>query len=67
MMPINDLFAQLPKSAQQQVRDFMEFLLSKNKSAKDQAAQLSSYPLKGSVVKYEDPFGTACDDWDALA
>ena len=66
MDTISQLISQLPVPAQKQVQEFVEFLLSKyKKSSKVQSAPIS-YPLAGSVLKYEDPFGSASNDWEAL-
>lgn len=60
--------AQLPPHIRQQVVDFIEFLLQKytvqQASSRIEVAQ--AYPLRGSVLAYDDPFGPAAnsDDWE---
>ena len=41
-------------------------LQTKTKSTTDKTTKKYEYPLAGSVLKYEDPFEPACDDWEVL-
>ncbi|MEL6842915.1 MAG: DUF2281 domain-containing protein [Bacteroidota bacterium] len=47
----------LPESLRKQVEDFIEFLLRKYQPAEESPKQPSKYPLRGSVIRYDDPFG----------
>lgn len=53
----------LPLDKQQEVLDFVEFLENKIKQLAP-----NPYPLRGSVLRYEDPFEPAVpiDDWEVL-
>ena len=56
--------SQLPPEIRQQVADFIEFLLQKYQPApsKLDVKDTEAYPLRGSVLRYEDPFGPAVGD-----
>jgi hypothetical protein len=64
-------FSQLPPKIRQQVADFIEFLLQKYQpvQAKADVKNTEAYPLRGSVLRYEDPFGPATegDDWEVYS
>lgn len=62
------LVSQLPKPAQKQVHDFVEFLLGKYQKKNSTQATNLEFPLKNSVLKYEGPFDpVAADDWEAYS
>lgn len=65
MERITSLFSQLPILAQQQVLEFVAFLVDKYTDTSTREANKIHYPLKGSVLQYEDPFGPASTDWEA--
>lgn len=67
MYPILYQITQLPLAIQRQVTDFLEFLLAKYHQQQSQLPEERKYPLRGSVLSYEEPFsGAANDDWEAL-
>jgi hypothetical protein len=61
---------QLPESIRKQVEDFIEFLMAKYQTKKKEGGgdPGKKYPLRGSVIHYDDPFGPAAeaDEWDTL-
>ena len=63
--------SQLPPQLRQQVADFIEFLLQKYQPAQSKldVKDTEAYPLRGSVLRYDDPFGSATDedDWEAYS
>ena len=55
----------MPVDKQQEVLDFVEFLEQK---ANQQALPLNQFPLRGKVIRYDEPFESAVplEDWEAL-
>lgn len=65
----------LSPDKQQEVLDFVEFLEARMQHSRDSQAErtlnqaeLTLYPLRGTVLHYEDPFEPAVSlgDWEAL-
>ena len=67
-MPTCHHLSQLPIQTRQQVADFIEFLLRKYAPSQPQVdvRDTQAYPLRGSVLRYDDPLGPAADeeDWE---
>ncbi len=61
---LQELIAPLSEADKQLLR---EMLMPRDYEAAFEAMQATN-PLKGSVSKYDDPFGAACDsdDWEVL-
>lgn len=59
---------ELPAENQQEVLDFVEFLRQRWQTRSNSTAE-SEYPLRGTVLCYDEPFEPAVpvSDWDALA
>jgi hypothetical protein len=48
--------------------DKVEVIVLETSDSKEETGPGDPYPLRGTVYKYEDPFGpaTPVDDWEAL-
>jgi hypothetical protein len=70
-MPTYHHLSELPIQIRQQVADFIEFLLQKYQppQSKLDVKDTEAYPLRGSVLRYDDPFGPATDEdhWEAYS
>ena len=68
--PLETLIQELPADLRSEVRNFVEFLLTKRTQTvkppslrQEQAAS----PLRGTVLRYDDPFAPVAEaEWEAL-
>ena len=56
----------LPGSIRKQVMDYIEELLAKYRKEQAKQPDEKKYPLRGSVIFYNNPFDSAEDDWEAM-
>jgi hypothetical protein len=60
-------FSQLPPPIQQEVADFVEFLLNKYRRDQPEQTGEKSYPLRGSVTSFRSEYQPVSeDDWEAM-